>query len=180
MLALARAFGKSADSLGGANECRALLTELYPGSGRSLAASCPSCPCEMWKINRLEGADGSKRTHTRAHARTHTHTHSLWSSAHTLVQVRTDSQNRCHSNECSHSSALLAPLGCHIMRASARPSHEASAEMIQGSLLGRHSISQVELHTRMAAQLQHSTHCCLQMWKWVCVHQSEQQGICRF
>lgn len=62
---LAWAFGKSADSLGGANECRALLTVLYPGSGRSLAASCPSCPCEMWKINRLEGADGSK--HTRTH-----------------------------------------------------------------------------------------------------------------
>lgn len=36
----------------------------------------------------------------------------------------------------------------HIMRAPARPSHEASAEMIQGSPLGPHSISQVELPIR--------------------------------
>lgn len=44
----------------------------------------------------------------------------------------------------------------HIMRAPARPSHEPSAEMIQGSPLSPHSISQVELHSRVTAELQHS------------------------
>lgn len=93
-VSIARAFGKSADSLGGANECRALLTVLYPDSGRSLAASCPSCPCEMWKINRLEGADGSKHTRARTHtqraytlvhcaqADSYTHTHAAMGATH--------------------------------------------------------------------------------------------------
>lgn len=159
-VSIARAFGKSADSLGGANECRALLTVLYPDSGRSLAASCPSCPCEMWKINRLEGADGSKhtRTHTQrtytlvhcARADSYTHTHRYACYTHIDVHGLAETQTLGHQHTLGPGSPR-----CHIMRAPARPSHEASAEMIQGPPLGRRSVGQVELHTRMTAQLQH-------------------------
>lgn len=151
---LARAFGKSADSLGGANECRALLTVLYPGSGRSLAASCPSCPCEMWKINRLEGADGSKHTHTHTPTIECGHTHQCacvdeytHHRAYTHIDMHTQTHRQAHPHSGTNT---LRPgsLWYHIMRAPARPSHEASAEMIQGSPLGPHSISQVELPTR--------------------------------
>lgn len=160
---LARAFGKSADSLGGANECRALLTVLYPGSGRSLAASCPSCPCEMWKINRLEGADGSKHTDPHTHKNTikcpHTFT-SVHASISTHITMHTRTNSRTHRlTQTSTPTLRPGSLRYHIMRAPARPSHEASAEMIQDSPLGRPSVSQVELHTRMTAQLWHYAKC---------------------
>lgn len=123
---LARAFGKSADSLGGANECRALLTVLYPGSGRSLAASCPSCPCEMWKINRLEGADGSKHTHTHNRVRTHSPVCMCrWVNAspciHTYRHAHTDSQASAPTLRHKHTQAWLTMVSHHEGSSQAKP-----------------------------------------------------------
>lgn len=122
---------------------------------------------------------GSRReqthTHTRVHTHlftcTHTHTHtsalvyiSTHITMHTHIQAyavptQTTQTHRDTATLHPHSGTNTSSgsLRYHITRAPARPSHEASAEMIQGSPLGPHSISQVELHTRMTAQLQHST-----------------------
>lgn len=90
-------------------------------------------------------------THTCSAARTRTHKSVQRPYAYTRIDAHR--QTRSHSD-----TSTLRPgsLWYHIMRAPARPSHEASAEMIQGSPLGPHSISQVELHSRMTAELQHS------------------------
>lgn len=102
------------------------------------------------------GGSRRKQAHTHTHTPKCTHT---CSTAHTRVCMCARISLRTHRQMHPHSDTnTLGPgsLWYHIMRAPARPSHEASAEMIQDSPLSPHSISQVELHSRMAAQLQHS------------------------
>lgn len=100
------------------------------------------------------GGSRRKQSHTRAC----THAHIL-AQLHAHVRICTRISMHTHTETHPHSDTnTLRPgsLWYHIMRAPARPSYEASAEMIQDSPLSPHSISQVELHSRMAAQLQHS------------------------
>lgn len=107
---------------------------------------------------------GSRREQAHTHTWLHTHSFSC-KDTHRCACTRADTHRRTktkssqkHRERHPHSDTNTGPgsLRSHIMRAPARPSHEASAEMIQGSPLGPRSISQVELHTRMSAPLQHS------------------------
>lgn len=93
---------------------------------------------------------GGSRREQRAHARTHGTTLSRDSYTH-----------------------ILGPGSCGIMRAPARPSHEASAEIMRGPPLGRRCGGQVELRSGVTAQLLQR-----RVWKGACANRSARKANC--
>lgn len=106
------------------------------GESRRKQSHTHLCACTLVHLHKYTLVHVSAHPHT--HTQTHVHMYTLSRTKSMHIAPRRNRQMHPHSER--NTSRPGSP-SYHIMRAPARPSDEASAEMIQGSPLGPHLIS---------------------------------------